>query len=260
MHHRFLFLPILLLSLSGPAQAADSEVTVVGALDFAFKDLTLESPGGGGAQFNTTLITINPGVAVAYRRVYVNINFDKSIDSASTTQIENGLPAMLTMSRSDAVLTLGYRVFDSVSLYAGWLSGEIGAYLIGERQTAGLGTYVFYTQEISYTEKGPFAGIAFAHNFSDKGSVSISVAYAKLDGEISQTRYTGGATPGTAYDNNGSDVKGLSYSLIWTGPLNGSMSYRLGVKSTRYEGDAIGSEPGINEYYTSLFLGLTNTF
>lgn len=259
MRRSVFFLLIPLLSLTAPAQAADSEVTVVGALDFAFKDLTLESPGGGGT-FNTTLTTINPGVAIAYGRVYANINFDKSIDSAATTQVENNLPAMLTMSRSDTVLSLGYRVLDSVSLYAGWLSGEIGAYLAGERQTGGPGTYAFYTQEISYTEKGPFAGIAFSHGFGDKGSVSFSVAYASLNGEISQTRFTGGAAPNILYSNDSSDVKGLSYSLIWTGPLNGSMNYRLGVKSTRYEGDILGGQPGINEYYTSLFFGLTNTF
>lgn len=258
MRRSVLFLLIPLFSLTGPTQAADSEVTVVGALDFAFKDLTLESAGGGGPKFNTTLTTINPGVAIAYRRFYTNINFDKSIDSAATTQVENGLPSMLTMSRSDTVLTLGYRVLDSVSLYAGWLSGDIGAYLNGERD---VGTPTFYTQEISYTEKGPFAGIAVSHNFGDKGSVSFSVAYAKLDGEMSQTRYTGGATPGTTYDNGNVDVKGLSYSLIWTGPMNGSMNYRLGVKSTRYEGDAAGGgATNLDEYYTSLFFGLTNSF
>jgi len=38
------------------------------------------------------------------------------------------------------------------------------------------------------------------------------------------------------------------------------MNYRLGAKSTRYEGDATGSQPGITEHYTSFFFGLTNTF
>jgi len=250
-----------MLSLVYPTYAADSEVMVVGALDFAFKDLTLESPGGGGGggqKFNTNLVTLNPGVAIAYKRFYANLNFDKSIDSASTTQIDNSLPSMLTMSRSDTVLTLGYRPLDSVSLFAGWLSGEIGAYLNGQRNEGGQPT--FYTQEISYTEKGPFVGFALSHAFGDKGSISFSVAYAQLSGNMSQTRYVGGNFPYTQYTNDNADVKGVSYGLVWTGPLNGSMNYRLGIKSTRYEGDTVGGQPGINEYYTSLFLGLTNTF
>jgi hypothetical protein len=103
MRRTGLLLLIPLLGLASPAHAADGEVTVVGALDFAFKDLVLEPPQGAG--FATTLVTLNPGVAIAYRRFYANVNFDKSIDSTSTTQVEDGLPQMLTMSRSDTVLT-----------------------------------------------------------------------------------------------------------------------------------------------------------
>jgi len=265
MSRRFLLLS-LLLGLTANTQAAD-DLTVVGALDFAFKDMTLEAAGGGGGSgqsFNTTVSSINPGLAIAYKRFYANVNYDKSINSETTTQIDQGQPSALTMSRSDTVLTLGYRAADFASLYVGWLSGEIGAYLTGQYRFSPT-EFAFYTQDISYTEKGPFAGVSFSHNFGEKGSASLSVAYAKLDGEFTQIRYTGttnlGNPPITQYDVGTADVNGLSYNLTWTGALTGSLNYRLGVKYTRYEGTANGpGSSSINEYYTAFFLGLTNVF
>jgi len=269
MHRRCLLL-IVLSSLAVTANAAD-DFAVVGALDFAYKDLSLKAPGsgdGGETEFRSTLTTINPGVAVAYKRAYVNVNYDKSVAPGESALIDEGLPQSLSMTRSDLVLTLGYRVFDFLSLFAGYLSGDIGVLINGQKYIDGTSNAVAFLQDTRYKESGPFAGIALSHQFGNKGLLSVSVAYASLNGDLEQTQYFG------QFDNGGPvippssrtemlkiDVRGLSYGLSWTGALSGSLSYRLGVKVTNYNGEfPIVGARDITENYIWYYLGLINAF
>jgi len=243
----------------GSAHAAGDDTLVVGSLDFAFKSLELTP--GRDATLSTPMISINPGLAVAYGAAYVSVGYDTTIYSEGRTHLQGdaALPATITMFRSDIVATLGYRFLDSFSLFAGWLHGETGAHTNGFRMQGG--TPSFFVQDVSYVEQGPFAGMSFSHAFGNKGSIAASVAYAKLNGELSITSRYATATPATQSQVDDADVKGLSYSLIWTGTLTGSLGYRVGAKYTRYNGDNIAdTEGGISEKYTSYFVGFSNYF
>lgn len=262
MHRRILFLLIPLLSLAGPAQAAESEVTVVGALDFAFKDLTIQP--GQGTGLKTSLVTINPGLTWAYGRFYASAGFDKSIDAASVTQLEGGgggfqYPSSLTMARSDITATLGFRATGYLNIFAGWLKGDTSAHIVGYRDVLGVPT--FFVQDISYVEHGPFAGFALSHAFGDKGSLSFATAYASLTADFSQIIYYGdGTTPPASSLPGSAGSKGLSYSLVWTGPVTGSINYRVGGKLTQYYGEDIPGTGAIDEKYTVYFIGISNYF
>jgi len=246
------FVLVLLIAAPGVVPAA-SDWAVVGTVDVAYKDLELQPPQGG-PPFSSILTTINPGIAVAYKQVYLNVNYDHSAGSTETTQLDDGLPQTVSMSRSDTVLTLGYRIVDSIGIFAGYLFGEIGAHLTGETDKGGV---VFFTQDTRYQTRGPFAGLSLSYTFADHGTIATSVAYASLDGELSQTLHYGGTVKSSEYQHFNFSVTGLNYSLVWTGPLTSSTSYRVGAKYTNYEGER---DFPIGEKYTTFFFGITSVF
>jgi len=256
------------VAATGPARVDAAEFLAVGSLDFAFKDLKIEAGEARRTEFNTMLTTLNPNLVLAYGNFYASLGYDKSIDSETVTQLDDALPSALTMSRSDITATVGYRVFSFLSVFAGWLKGDTGVYLSGSTNNPDSGAttpippntpIVSYTQEINYIEQGPFAGLALSYAFS-KGSLSFSAAYASLNAELSQDRYYATTPLFTRSETFKTDSKGLSYSLVWTGQLTGSMHYRVGAKYTRYEGDPLPGSGSIDETYTLYFLGITNYF
>jgi len=264
------FLATVLFAVNGAATADD--VLVVGSLDFSYKELTLTP--GSGTPFTTTLSNINPAATIAYKGFYASLGYDRSLGSQTTTEIrDNGLANSIDMSRSDIVFTLGYRVFDFLNVFAGWLHGDTAAHTQGLRNEnfGGPDVLVYSIQDISYIEQGPFAGVSLSHTFGNKGSLSFSVAYAALNGELTTSNsyvevlLAPGAGSHFDYFVAQADVQGLSYSLVWTGTLTGSMNYRVGAKYTSYRGDSIANESGridegIKEKYTTFFVGLSNYF
>jgi hypothetical protein len=238
---------ILIATSLGTVRAADSETTVVGALDFGFKTLHLDT-GSAGNVLNPSYASINPSVALGYQSFYASLSYDRSLgaDPSTGQTMVSGTPTatLVNFSRTDSTFTLGYRLGD-FSLFAGYTKGA-------NHFTQTTSFIVQFATDIDYTETGPFAGFAYTKTFRDKSSLGFSVGYAKLDGELRTfTRPT----------NTLSEVKGdntgLSYGLTWSGSLTGSLGYRVGVKATRYEM----KDPGnITERYTNIFVGITNYF
>jgi hypothetical protein len=229
----------------GGASAAEGDVTVVGGLDFGFKKLHLDN-GTNGNVFNPSFTTINPTVALGYKSFYSVLSYDRSIGSdAQTGEIGTTTATVTTYSRRDSSATLGYRLNGSFNVFLGYTDG------VNEfrQSTAAL---VLVVTDVKYSEKGPFAGASYTAAFRDKGTLGLSIAYAKLDSEFKTVRHPDSVTSDVTGDN-----KGLSYGLTWSGTMTGSLGYRLGVKETRYEM----KEPGqIKERYTSFFIGMTNYF
>lgn len=241
---------LMLIVGSVGAHAADSDTTVVGGLDFGFKRLRLDT-GNNGNVFTPSFTTINPNVAIGYRSVYAILSYDKSISSDardSEAVIPPGPTATATTldySRRDASATLGYRITPSFSAFLGYTNG------VNEfTQTAAV--LVLIVTDITYSEKGPFAGLSYTKSFGDRGSLGLSLGYAKLDSELTTVTHPTGATTKVDGDN-----KGVSYALTWSGTLTGSLGYRLGFKGTQYDME----EPSrVKERYTSFFVGITNYF
>jgi len=250
------------LGATNPSRVDAAEFLAVGSLDFSFKDLAIEAGETNRTKFNTTLTTLNPSVVLAYGNFYASLGYDKSIDSETVSQFDDNLPSALNMSRSDITATVGYRVLSFLSVFAGWLKGDTGVYIAGttNHPTLPSPATISYTQEISYVEQGPFVGLALSHAFGNKGALSFSAAYASLNAEFSEDRYHATVPLNVRSNHAETDSKGLSYSLIWTGQLTGSLHYRVGAKYTKYEGDPLPDSGSIIETYTLYFLGLTNYF
>jgi len=244
------------------SKAEENKLLVVGSIDVAFKNLTF-NPGGAARQ-TTPLTTINPNVVLARGKWYGSLSYDGALAAGSISVLENGYPAVLSLSRSDFLLTFGYRVASPVSIFGGWLSGNINALQSGIRQESGP-VLKSVVQTINYLEQGPFLGVAYSVPVGKKSSLNFSAAYANLTGSLNEKSTkvnlsTGAADP-TTYSNRSFGVSGLSYGITLTGELSNSMSYRAGIKATNYRGEPTAVDPvGIIEEYTSVFFGVTNYF
>jgi hypothetical protein len=244
---------ILLAAGLGTAGADESSVAVVGGVDFGFKNLDLEvgSQGGGGGSFHPSYVTINPNIAVGYGSLYASLAYDKSISADPGVGRDGTSASLLDFSRTDTTLTLGYRLNQSFSVFAGYAKG-VNEFV--ETTTSG---GLLKVKKINYTEKGPFAGIAYTNTFGDKGALGLSLAYAKLDGELSIITFG----PPQADQLSTGDNTGLSYGITWSGTLTGSLGYRVGIKHTQYEmKQGPQNDQDVKEEYVTIFIGIQNYF
>ena len=238
---------ILIAAGLGTAQAAEDNVTVVGGLDFGFKDMRLDFASADDV-FNPSFVTINPSIVLGYKSFYAGLSYDKSISADPATGLEPASNSgfVTDYSRTDSTFTLGYRLNQSFSVFAGYTNGASKITVT----TAGVALFV---TDIEYTETGPFAGVAYGKTFGDKGTLGLSVGYAQLDGELKRTVHR---NIGTNFDVKG-DTTGLSYGVTWSGPLTGLLGYRVGLKATQYKTKDLDD---LTERYRSFFLGIVNYF
>jgi hypothetical protein len=217
---------ILIAIGTNAAHAAVGDMTIVGGMDFGFKQLRLDT-GDGRNTFSPFYVTINPSIVLGYKSFYASLSYDKSISSDPETGQGTGLN-------------------QSFNVFAGYTKGA-------NEFTDIRADVVLIVTDIEYTTTGPFAGVAYGKSFGKKGTLGLSIGYAELDGEL---RFTGRPSAGGSTDVDG-DVTGLSYGVTWSGPLSESLGYRAGVKATRYKME----DPGdITERYTNIFFGIVNYF
>jgi len=253
---------ILIAAGLGTAQAAENNVAVVGGLDFGFKDMRLDFASAGEV-FNPFFVTINPSIVLGYKSFYAGLSYDKSISAEPSTgqalDMTSGVPiptATITdYSRADSTFTLGYRLNQSFSLFAGYTQGaskftETRVVATPPPPPPTITTLV--VTDIDYTETGPFAGVSYSKTFGDKGTLGLSIGYAQLDGDLKRS-----ILPGTNVARLKGDTTGLSYGMTWSGPLTGSLGYRVGLKATQYKTKDLDE---LTERYTSFFLGIVNYF
>jgi hypothetical protein len=243
MHRQIIALALVVVSV-GTARADSDDLTVVGGMDFGFKKLHLDTGSGAGV-FNPSFVTINPNLTLAYKSFYASLSYDKSISAEQETGATSGTATVTNYSRKDSTFTLGYRLNSSFNLFAGYTEGV-------NRFVATTAAVVLIVTDTTYTEKGPFAGASYTKAFGDKGNLGLSIAYGRLNGDLKID-----VQPGSGSARFTGDTKGLSYGLSWSGPLTGSLSYRVALKETRYE---MKDPITIKERYTSLFVGILNYF
>jgi hypothetical protein len=242
--------------LIGHANAADQGIQIVGGVDMAFKDVSLDVDAG----LNVSLTTVKPNVAFAYKRLYGNIAYDRSVAPGQTTGLNVGggppyIPYTFSLSRTDLTATFGYRATDSLSVFVGWLDGAIHA-IKNDQVDNGSGTLVDQIKNIDYARNGPFVGAAYSMRAGKQGSFNVSVAYASMSGSLREAAYS--TAPEPPPSNTPVDAQGLSYGITWTGPLTDSISDRIGVNQTDYRGDITSGT--LTERYTSVYFGATNYF
>lgn len=149
---------VLIVIGMGTSRAAESDVTVVGGMDFGFKQLRLDT-GDGRDTFSPFYVTINPNIVLGYKSFYARLSYDKSISSDPETGQGSGpitgnpTATTLDFSRTDSTFTLGYRLNQSFSIFAGYTKGA-------NEFTETRADVVLIVTDIEYTTTGPFAGVA----------------------------------------------------------------------------------------------------
>ena len=261
-----LFLVVLILAVpaAGARAEEDSDFAVVGGVSFGFKDVGFDITG---KKFKPQFVTVDVSFTAAYKRAYLTLDYDPSIKDYVThddaPNANGGIDNQtLLFSRLDYSATLGYNVWRDLNLFAGYKFGETRVNLFSDAT-------VFDTfpptelerlnQEVSLRESGPFAGLSYAFRF-EKGSLSMSAAYAKLGGKFVFTNIAGKVV-------SKGDTDGLSIGLGWSGPLAGNLSYAVGYKGHRYKyrQDSITDTNTPEDFssdvsYNMFYIGIANYF
>ncbi len=176
------------------------------------------------------------------------------------------------VGREDKSFTIGYNVWDRLNVFVGYLDGETtlnpepgcldpltlnpvascsNANRAAVQQSIRYGFESFGIDPVAdleryeqvYTEKGPFIGLSYAWQFSNTGTLSISAAYADMNGKYvdnaddpnntfpSATMPTESAFQEFHYEG---DTTGTSLGLTWTAPLGDNSAYFVDLRRQSY--------------------------
>ena len=238
----------VLLSLSASvAQAEEIDVVVKTAITQKSLDLSIRD-----RSFSPTYNTLDIAITGAMGRYYLTLDHDFSIKDS----IENDPNGLIFSSRSDTSLTLGYSILQWLSVFTGYRTGETKAFYSANNDSFG------------NTSDGFYLGVNGNHYFEDKGSLSLSLAIASLQGEVALSEpfvdtsvfLVGNPPPA---EINGSAI-GYSFGLSWTGKYSADTNYNIGIKLQRYEfeDDVVfgGLDLSYDENFNTISIGLTHFF
>jgi len=234
--------------------ASFAEFSVVTSADVAYKTgkFALPTLGDDVEPLKPVFKTLNVSLAAAYGNAYLAAAYESPFSDHQDLSFESRFQYDDRFTRSDANLTVGYRVWPWLNVFGGYLHGKSELQRVQYQSLVLDELFIF-----RYNETGPFAGVSLSHSFSKHGTLSFSVAYAKLDGKVTFIRN------GYEFKFPTADTSGFSYSLLWIGSLDSTLSYRVGIKATRYEIDFSNFSTTIapvKESYSSIFLGITKAF
>ena len=276
---RFLLVGIVVFSTQ-TVFAENDDISIVGGVAYNIKNERFDI---ANKPFKPDFVTIEWSLIAAYKSAYVKLNYDESVKDGAqvdTTPSSGGGSndnQALLFDRKDAGITFGYSVLEGLSLFAGYTRGETGVTGTGDFSVQGnlTSSYIetaFSTLTVNVTEQGPFVGASYSYYLKDSGSLSFSLAYARLDGEVQSERAEKvttidmtGSTEVTTIDGSlvKGDATGFSYSIVWTDRFTESMLYNLSLKTTRYKFDAppLGSDNlDFNDVYNIFSIGFSKFF
>lgn len=201
------------------------------------------TPGENKLKLDDSLYYCALGVAAALDKFFASASVELPLGESSytRTQSADGRTTTGDLSRLDASLTVGYRLLQGWSVFAGYKYGEteLDADYLPE---LGLPSDLKNT----YEEDGFFVGTSYAFPIGSVGLLSFSVAYADLDadwsqsGSFDQTISQGGPGEVAGPTDYSGDADGFSYSIEWSGSISDSLQYSLAARYQKYELDGDG--------------------
>jgi len=195
---------------AGGAQAEDQWLGVL--LDVAIEAQTWEftSKGKDIKDFQGDWISGKLSTTFTADRYYIQLNYSAPL----RTSREFVGDVMTERDRDDADVVLGASAYKGLSVFIGEKYGR---------------TRLFNNSgEVSFIENGPFAGLAWSQAIGDLGNLSVSAAYAVMDGDF----IIRGTSSKTVISG---DVAGYSFGATWSGPLSSKIVYKIGYKRHRYD-------------------------
>lgn len=244
--------------LGAPVQAADNDITVIPSISLNKKKLefTPRRNPGGINEINESFTTLDIGLTVNSGRFFTSVNYDTSFEDETDVGGQGGY--LITRSRTDYGLTLGYTVWKAVSVFGGYKAGELRQEFLGAG-VSGPGPVTFRELFQDIEDEGWFLGANYSHNFGSTGALSFSAAYAVFDSEYTGNRLV---TPFQLLEVEG-ETTGYSYGIKWTGFLGKDSSYMLGAKINKYdfEGkDVASSASTMEQDYAIYYIGMSRYY
>ena len=174
-------------------------------------------------------------------------------------------------------ITVGYQLLDNFTLYAGYKNNNTKFdakaqsifHMIDDGTFGNPGLLVISSLDgnfdIKYEANGPFVGCTYGFIIGDKGVLSLNLAVAYLNGDITQSgKYI---DPRTGFSDDvfdlgtSGDSIGLSYSIGWRSNLTEKLGYYLSIKGYNYNFNADQSDRSDFQELTYQFsLGLSYNF
>ncbi len=314
MRHRIL-LPVLGCAtvVSAPIQA-DSDFLFIPALAYQQKELKFDQRYSGAdsnqADFSVSLPVISAGFTTVYERFFVALKYETNLSDTPTSTNETDRSqnlqfnlmavdgSQINVGREDLSLTFGVSVWQNLNLFIGYLDGKTEVtphpFCADPGQQPGLictrvnrafqqfflGDNGFvqnqpeYVQ--TYSEQGPFIGASYAFQVNASNSLSLSLAYAQMDGQFEDNandpenafQDENGVANFVAFDYQG-DSTGTSIAATWTGILGERTNYFIDLRRQSYSMEARdatglpnyeGIQLDTDETMTSISLGISMYF
>ena len=228
------------------------------------------SQEGRQSQFYVQLPTVNMSMTLGYKKAYAVYKYEQPLAPGSTSVDEqrpvaapnaffflNGPEHNTSVRRYDQSLTLGYNVWGGLNAFIGYMQGRTELQPQGNCYTYPAYTCVQFnlagymilngqrTYEQDYIEKGPLAGVSYSWQIGNAGTLSVSAAYAKMNGryqdnfviqDYSYPPY--GMISGDSHFEFEGDSIGTSLGITWSAPVGDSSALFVDLRRQQYSMDA----------------------
>ncbi len=253
--------------LTGTALAEDSGITFVPDIGLQYKNLSFDQniniPDSANASgdFSEGLFSVTGAVTLVYDKFFAKLKADQTLGSSETESTAPYAVDDAEIERSDFTFTLGYNVWDSVNVFAGYISGETTI------DPKGGGNATFPSVDVSladlepnyeqtYEESGFFLGASYGWGVGNAGFMSASLAYAFMDGE-----YSDNFSDPFKFEG---DSDGFSLGFTWTYPVNDKFRCYADLRYQKYDmsadednsGNFAGWKVETEETITALTIGV----
>ena len=207
--------------------------------------------------------SINVPLALTSNGWQLSVNLQTTLADADISEEEDvGLA-----SRDDLDFTLSYQLSKNWTLFTGYKYGKT------EMQFSPRDSEEEEQVEISnesYRQQGPFMGFNYSWRFEKAGSLSISLAYAKLnatndfaantdDEEEAEEQIEFDDITGRVTGN----TQGFSYGINWTMPISSNLLFQTRFKINDYQQDITFEDQTFKDIdvdFTSLHVGLAYVY
>lgn len=240
----------IVMLFSSVSTFAKGGYSIIGEVSTSNKNIeftTTDGSTGNKVTFAPDIISLDYAGTVVYGDVYARYKISQTLKDDKAIQ-----NSIITMERSDQDLTIGQFLSAGVSLFIGYKTGEFQA--VVAEDTAATNP----TMRVKFVDEGGFAGIGYSTTVG-KGALSISLAYADMDGEMTIKTSTGDVQGTTG------ETTGTSVSINWSTQISESTNFILGLNTTRYDMEdkdlGIGGlDFSTEQKFDSVSLGLSHYF
>ncbi len=250
--------------LATSAAHAENEFTFIPSIAYQNKHLEFDQEYTAGvlenrkAEFSVDIPTVSLTATGVYGKFYASLKYETELSEASTAVDEDphssdpilGQRYLLNtpegdetlVGRDDQSLTIGMNVIDNLNIFLGYMEGTTT--LTPDAMCANICTQpwnIAYDHQVAgireyqqeYNEEGPFIGASYGYRIADIGTLSGSIAYAKMDGSY-KDNYAAVADENFKYAG---DSTGFSLGITWSAPLTERVGYFLDLRRQSYSMD-----------------------